>query len=225
MGQSAARLVRVKLLRWAPRSSRPLRAGKPPRGLIYASRVRPWAGVDLVWKESASAFEHDSNPVRLLLLTGQRRKEVAGIRWTELDFERAVWSLPADRTKNGQAHDVPLSDLVLEILRGREPRGERELIFGEGKGSFSGWSQAKARLDRRSDVSAWRLHDIRRTVVTGMAELGVQPHIIEAAVNHLSGHKAGVAGIYNRATYAAEKRCALSVWTDHTRALADSDMT
>ncbi len=70
--------------------------------------------------------------VRLLLLTGQRREEVAGIRWTELDLERAVWSLPADRTKNGQAHDVPLSDLMLEILRGREPRGERELIFGEG---------------------------------------------------------------------------------------------
>ena len=177
-----------------------------------------------IWTATIGSGDY-ATIVRLLLLTGQRREEVAGIRWTELDFERAVWSLPADRTKNGQAHDVPLSDLVLEILMGREPRGERELIFGEGKGSFSGWSQAKARLDRRSDVSGWRLHDIRRTVVKGMAELGVQPHIIEAAVNHLSGHKAGVAGIYNRATYAAEKRCALSAWADHIRTLADSELT
>ena len=177
-----------------------------------------------IWRATSGSGDY-ATIVRLLLLTGQRREEVAVIRWTKLDFERAVWSLPADRTKNGQAYDVPLSDLALEILRDHEPRGERELIFGEGKGSFSGWSQAKSRLDRRSDVSGWRLHDIRRTVVTGMAELGVQPHIIEAAVNHLSGHKAGVAGIYNRATYAAEKRCALSAWTDHIRFLAESDLT
>ena len=120
---------------------------------------------------------------------------------------------------------MPLSDLVLEILMGRAPRGERELIFGEGKGSFSGWSQAKARLDRRSDVSGWRLHDIRRTVVTGMAELGVQPHIIEAAVNHLSGHKAGVAGIYNRATYATEKFDAMTLWASHVGTIVNEGMT
>jgi integrase len=143
--------------------------------------------------------------------------------WQELDFDQAIWSLPADRTKNGQAHDVPLSRDVLSILQQRERRGDRQLLFGEGKGSYSGWSQAKARLDRRSGVVGWRIHDIRRTVVTGMAELGVQPHIIEATVNHLSGHKAGVAGIYNRATYATEKRDAMRLWADHVAAIVNDD--
>ena len=88
------------------------------------------------------------------------------------------------------------------------------------RGPFAGWSQCKARLDRRSQVSGWRLHDLRRTVVTGMAELGVQPHVVEAVVNHASGHKAGVAGVYNRATYAAEKRAALQIWADHLTEVA-----
>ncbi len=161
--------------------------------------------------------------VRLLLLTGQRREEVAGMPWRELDLERALWSLPSDRTKNGQAHDVPLSSAALEIVSRLRRRGDRELIFGEGEGSFSGWSQAKRRLDARSGVSDWRLHDIRRTAVTGMAELGVQPHVIEALINHLSGHKVGVAGIYNRATYAAEKRAAMVIWSDHVDKIVNAN--
>ncbi|MGI9509639.1 MAG: site-specific integrase, partial [Geminicoccaceae bacterium] len=159
------------------------------------------------------------------LLTGQRREEVAGMCWKELDLERGLWSLTADRTKNGQAHDVPLSDMALGILKGLRERGGRELIFGEGKGAFSGWSQAKMRLDRRSGVSGWRVHDFRRTVVTGMAELGVQPHIIEAAVNHLSGHRAGVAGIYYRATYATEKTNAMNRWAHHVGTVVNKNLT
>jgi integrase len=88
-------------------------------------------------------------------------------------------------------------------------------VFGAGKGGFSGWGQSKARMDRRSGLSGWRIHDLRRTSVTGMAEIGIQPHVIEAVVNHVSGHKGGVAGIYNRAGYAAEKRDALQRWADH----------
>jgi integrase len=110
---------------------------------------------------------------------------------------------------------VPLSNTALEILKSRERSPGRELVFGAGKGPFSGWSKAKAGLDKGSAMSDWRIHDIRRTVVTGMAEFGVQPHIIEAVVNHLSGHKGGVAGIYNRATYAAEKCDAMEKWADH----------
>ena len=153
--------------------------------------------------------------VRLLLLTGQRREEVAGMCWNELDLDRALWSIPAGRTKNGRAHDVPLSNTALEILKSRERSPGRELVFGAGKGPFSGWSKAKAGLDKGSAMSDWRIRDIRRTVVTGMAESGVQPHIIEAVVNHLSGHKGGVAAIYNRATYAAEKCDAMEKWADH----------
>lgn len=146
------------------------------------------------------------------------------MRWQELDLEGAVWCLPAERTKNGKAHDVPLTEATTEILRNRERRDDRDLVFGQGKGSFSGWSQAKARLDAHSGVSGWRVHDLRRTVVTGMAELGIQPHVIEALVNHLSGHKAGVAGIYNRAVYAAEKREAAAVWANHIDKIVNSGL-
>ena len=107
-------------------------------------------------------------------------------------------------------------------------------IFGDGSGGFSGWSRAKAALDRRineariehlgkraEEITPWRIHDIRRTVATGMADIGVLPHIIEASLNHISGHKAGVAGIYNRATCASEKRTALERWADHIETLVE----
>jgi integrase len=105
-------------------------------------------------------------------------------------------------------------------------RNGRELVFGEGTGGFSGWSRSKIRLDRRiaelgAAVRLWRLHDIRRTGATGMATLGVQPHVIEAVLNHVSGHKAGVAGIYNRAQYSTEKRQALELWSNHLSGLLE----
>jgi hypothetical protein len=110
-------------------------------------------------------------------------------------------------------------------------RDGRALVFGLGEGGFSGWSKGKAALDARiatnrakeagradlrpeDALAPWRLHDLRRSVVTHMAEIGIQPHVIEAAVNHISGHRAGVAGVYNRATYAVEKRTALDRWAE-----------
>jgi integrase len=114
--------------------------------------------------------------------------------------------LPAARTKNRLEHDVPLSPAATVILTGTPRRAGRDLVFGEGVGGFSGWSLAKAALDKRLPIKPWRLHDLRRTAATRMGDLGVLPHVIEAVLNHISGHKAGVAGIYNRATYAAEKR-------------------
>ena len=202
--------------------SNPVAGTAAPANEQKRDRVLTNDEIRAIWTATIGSGDY-ATIVRLLMLTGQRREEVAGMRWQELDFDQAIWSLPADRTKNGQAHDVPLSRDVLSILRQRERRGDRQLLFGEGKGSYSGWSQAKARLDRRSGVVGWRIHDIRRTVVTGMAELGVQPHIIEATVNHLSGHKAGVAGIYNRATYATEKRHAMRLWADHIAAIVNDD--
>ncbi len=157
--------------------------------------------------------------VRLLLLTGQRREEVAAMRWSEIDLDRRLWEIPGTRTKNHRPHQVPLSDQVATILQALPRRDGRDLVFGTGKGGFSGWGQSKARSDRRSGLSDWRIHDLRRTAVTGMAELGIQPHVIEAVVNHISGHKGGVAGIYNRATYADEKRIALQRWADHVSRL------
>lgn len=148
--------------------------------------------------------------VRLLLMTGQRRDEVADMAWAELDLAGAVWSLPDARVKNGQGHDVPLSAPALEILAATDRVEGRSLVFGQGEGGFQGFSRAKASLDKRSGVTGWRLHDLRRTAATVMADrLKVLPHVVEAVLNHISGHKGGVAGIYNRALYATEKREAL----------------
>ncbi|ANY85289.1 hypothetical protein BB934_44805 (plasmid) [Microvirga ossetica] len=168
--------------------------------------------------------------VRLLILTGQRREEVGGMAWSELDLHRACWSIPRERTKNGLPHGVPLTEAALEVLRGCPRREGRQLVFGEAEGPFQGWSKAKAALDKRilkngEQLAAWRLHDIRRTAATRMAEMGILPHVVEAVLNHASGHKAGVAGIYNRATYAQEKRAALNTWTMHVLSLATMQPT
>ena len=167
-----------------------------------------------LWKETDRQGDFAAI-VRLLLLTAQRREEVASMRWSEIDLEQRLWEIPSARTKNGRPHQVPLADQVFSTLEPMLRREGRDLVFGTGKGGFSGWGQCKKRSDRRSGLTNWRIHDLRRTAVTGMAELGIQPHLIEAVVNHVSGHKAGVAGIYNRATYAEEKRTALQRWADH----------
>lgn len=157
--------------------------------------------------------------VRLLILTGARRDEVADIRWGEILPGRDVWVIPHVRTKNKLAHAVPLMPLALAVL-GERGDAERALVFGSGKGGFSGFSKRKAALDRQLGFSEpWRIHDLRRTVSTGMNTLGVQPHIVEVVLNHVSGFRAGVAGTYNRASYELEKRAALSLWADHVAAL------
>jgi integrase len=152
--------------------------------------------------------------VRLLLLTGQRRQEFASLQWGEIDFDTGRIALPANRTKNGRAHIIPMSDSVKAILQARPRNPDRDHVFGQRGGAYSDWGYAKVALDAKLKIPAWRIHDLRRTCATGMAELGVQPHIIEAVLNHVSGHKAGVAGIYNRASYEAEKRRALELWAN-----------
>jgi integrase len=143
-----------------------------------------------------------------------------------VNVARAVWSIPGDRTKNGRPHEVPLPASAAQILNEAQMEVGSGCLFGEARGSFQGWSKAKAALDQRiavagSSLTPWRLHDLRRTVATRMADLGVQPHIIEAVLNHVSGHRAGVAGVYNRALYAAEKRRALELWSEHVRTVVE----
>lgn len=161
--------------------------------------------------------------VRLLMLTAQRREEVGYMDWPEVDLRTAVWSIPKERTKNGLTHDVPLSDMALAIIAST-PRRAGFRVFGEGENGHKGWSKSKLFFDKRiaaHKVRPWRLHDLRRTAATRMADLGVMPHVIEAILNHVSGHKAGVAGIYNRAAYAREKREALNLWAEHLLQLSE----
>jgi integrase len=169
--------------------------------------------------------------LRLLILTGQRREEVGGMLWQELDFEQGVWSLGSERVKNGVPHQIPLPPRALAILESIAKRKGRSLVFGSGEGNFSGWSDSKRRLDRRLNLALrqehgpgeklvpWRVHDIRRTVATRMSDLGVPPHAVEAVLNHTSGTKRGIAGVYNRSTYSSEKRIALARWGEHVAAL------
>ncbi|WP_083374470.1 site-specific integrase [Methylobacterium sp. C1] len=176
--------------------------------------------------------------VKLLLLTGQRRNEVGGMRWCEIDSAARVWRLPAERTKNGLPHDVPLSLAVREILETVPRRAGREFLFGDSGGPYQGWSRSKASLDKRitetriwlhgrnaQGIAPWRLHDLRRTVVTHMNEnLRVLPHVVEAVVNHITGPaRMGVAGVYNRATYTSEKTSALDKWSEYVDLIISAD--
>lgn len=172
--------------------------------------------------------DHYGAIVKLLMLTGQRREEIGGLCRSEID--EFGFLLPPARTKNQRPHFVPLSDPAHAIID-EQPSRARDLLFGFGEGGFSGWSAAKKKLDARIDnldgktPPEWRLHDLRRTAATGMANLGVQPHVIEAILNHVSGHKAGVAGVYNRSTYEPEKRAALDLWANHVMAVIEAEQT
>lgn len=181
---------------------------------VARDRVLSDAELIAVWR--ACGDDDFGRILKLLLLTGQRRDEVAGMAWDELDLAGGLWTLPAPRSKNRRPHDIPLSATALDILA-RVPRlAGRDLVFGAGVGPFSGFTKAKERLDERAGITVpWRLHDLRRTAATGMAGIGVLPHVVEAVLNHVSGSRAGVAGIYNRASYASEKRAALDAWDAH----------
>ncbi len=149
-----------------------------------------------------------------VLATAQRRSEVAGIRWQDVDLDQALWIIPREQTKSDRAHEVPLSALAIEILDGL-PRMHAELVFPDcrhGRNPVSGFSKAKAITDKLvGDAAApWRLHDLRRTAATGMARLGVSTSMISRVLNHANGH--GVTGIYDRHGYLDEKRQALDIW-------------
>lgn len=169
-----------------------------------------------IWKNTNPMTDF-GRIVRLLTLTATRRREIGEMSWSEVDMVKRTLTLPGERTKNHRAHTVPLVDEALEILRDKPRMLGRDVVFGvRGKG-FCDWHRAMIALYARlgTEVKPFTLHDLRRTAATGMADLGVQPHVIEEVLGHSrSGHKSGVAGIYNRAAYEADKRAALERWAD-----------
>jgi integrase len=163
--------------------------------------------------------------VRLLILTGARREEVGAMKWTEVDLAAKTWTLPAARAKNNVEHVIPLSDAALSILQTLPRIGKAGFVFTvTGRTPISGWSRAKAQLDkaileamRKGDLKAepmagWTIHDLRRTMATGLAGLGVALPVVEKILNHLSGSFGGVAGVYQRFAFADEKRQAVDRW-------------
>jgi integrase len=152
--------------------------------------------------------------VELLALTGQRREEVAGLQWEELDLARRLWALPRSRTKNAKAHLVHLSEQSMAVLTRAE--GPGPYVFSLlGTKPFQEFSRAKRRLDELSGVTGWRLHDLRRTCVSGMARLGIAPHIADKILNHQAGTISGVAAVYQRHDFLAERRTAVEKWGAH----------
>ncbi|HEY3643175.1 MAG TPA: tyrosine-type recombinase/integrase [Xanthobacteraceae bacterium] len=152
--------------------------------------------------------------VEFLALTGQRREEVARCGSEEIDFETRTWTLPSERTKNGKLHIVHLSDPAIVVLE--EMKKESKYVFSTtGEARFLAFSTAKRELDKASGVTGWRLHDLRRTCVSGMARLGVPPHVADKVLNHQSGTISGVAAVYQRHDFLSERREALNKWGDH----------
>jgi integrase len=179
-----------------------------------ASRERVLTHDELrkVWRNLGE--DKFSDIVRLLLLTGQRRGEISALAWSEVDLAKGMIILPPARTKNKRQHELPLSRQALAIIERQPRRNSSEFLFSDVKG-YKDWDTGKTKLDERIQIAPWRLHDLRRTCATQLGELGVQPHHIEAILNHYSGHRAGVAGVYQRAKYEPEMRDALQRWADH----------
>jgi integrase len=187
-------------------------------------RDRVFTDAELVATWNACGDDDFGRIVRLLVLLGSRPREIGGMRAGELDLEAGTWELPEERSKNHRAHLIDLPPAALKIVRMVFPLGEREHLFGARSiHGFTEWGHDKEALDRRLNgaVKAWQLRDLRRTVATRMGDIKVHPHVIEAVLNHHSGYRAGVAGVYNRSPYRDEVKTALARWSEHVLALVD----
>jgi integrase len=223
------------LFKWAMRHRRSAMKANPVIGTFRPGpppprdRVLSDDEIASLWTACDEAVEPFGRIIRLLLLTGCRLNEIAKLEWKELNEEFSTIALPGRRTKNSLPLVVMLPPLAREIIKGVKRVEDCPYVFTiTGKTPPSGWSKVKTRLDEvmveaakkdKTTLAPWRLHDLRRTAATGMAELGIAPHIVEAALNHVSGARAGVAGTYNRAQYVEEKRAALERWAAHVEGI------
>jgi integrase len=202
----------------------------PPAPERSRDRILSDDELRMVW----SAVEKEGWPfgplVKLLILTGQRLAEVGSMRWDEVDLENRLWTLPAERVKNDQRHEVPLSDAVVVIITAL-PRIKttKGFVFTTRRdAAVSGFSRAKDRLDiaiagalpaGSAQLEHWTFHDLRRTMASGMARLGIQLPVIEKVINHTSGTFRGVVGVYQRHSFSDEKRKALDAWASFVTGL------
>jgi integrase len=159
--------------------------------------------------------------IQILILTAQRRNEVSEMTWDELDLETSTWTIPAERTKNEKPHLVHLTEHAKAVI-GKIPNAGNFVFTSNGNTPFSGFSKSKKRLDEHSGVDNWRIHDIRRTVTSGLAKIGIAPHIADKILNHQSGTISGVAAIYQRHEYIEERLNALDVWDCYVISLVDN---
>jgi integrase len=195
-------------------------ANLPLKPTVRRERVLADAELRAIWQATARPGSFNSI-VRLLILTAQRRDECAGMAWSELSHDLTVWTIPATRAKNGQDNIVPLGSPAQDILKAASRYEGNPLVFPGDNGVFSGWSKSKDRLDQRSGVSEWTLHDLRRTTATGLQRLGARLEVTEAILNHVAGSRAGIVGVYQRHHWANEKRAALNAWGEYVAAIIE----
>ena len=202
-------------------------AGIKPRTVeTPRDRVLSDAELAAVWLAADALEQPYAAFVQLLVLTGQRLREVSELEWGEIDLEKRVWVLPRKRAKNRIEHMIPLSDQTIEILKALPRIAGSDFVFTiNGRHPIRGTHQVKRRLDALipPDTPPWVLHDIRRTVASGMARLGVNLPVIEKLLNHLSGSFASIVGVYQRHSFADEKRAAMQTWSRHVEALVSGE--
>ncbi len=154
--------------------------------------------------------------LKILILTAQRRGEVSGMRWSELDLKNKIWTIPKERAKNGRAHMVPLSEPVIKILETLPRFLHSDFVFTTtGKTPVSGHGKYKKRIDETTGITGWVFHDFRRTGASRMAQVGINPYVVEKVLNHVSGTFSGVLGVYQQYGYDKEKREALNKWAEY----------
>lgn len=207
-----------KMFNWAVArdiiTASPCAGVKPPTAERSRDRVLSDSELRDVWHAANKVGGPFGALVQLLIVTGQRRDEVAQMRWAEIDLDGRLWTLAPARVKNDQPHDVPLSDSAIAILQVLPRIGNEYVLTTNGEAPSSNYAKNKRRLDALlpDDMPPWRLHDLRRTAASGMARLGVNLPIIEKVLNHSSGSFAGIVGVYQKHTFADENRQALQNW-------------
>lgn len=203
-------------------------AGRPPAPKSR-DRVLTDSELGILWNVLDDEPAPFGPAIKLLILTGQRRSEVFEADRSEFDAEAKLWTIPRERAKNGVAHLVPLSEEALTIIESLPVRDDSDKLFparGNGENGPSGFSKTIARvraaLEKEAErpISRWTLHDLRRTLATGLQRLGVRLEVTEAVLNHISGSRAGIVGVYQRHDYFKEKREALAAWAKEVNRLA-----
>jgi integrase len=213
---------------------------KGPQSAEARDRVLSNEEVRAFWQAATEQNWPFSSVFKVLLLTGQRREEVAGMRWREVDLDAGQWTIAKERCKNGKAHAVDLHPEAVRLLgplgEAAAPRLMKNTMEGEdlvysttGTTPVSGFSKVKARIDARMQeilgdkFQPWRIHDLRRTAASGMAALGFQPHVIERVLNHVSGAQGGLVSVYQRHEYRDERKRAIVAWGDHVMQLVSEE--
>ena len=230
-------LARLRtLFGWAVEKDRipanPCDGLRPPTKEKSRDRVLSEEEIRTFWR-AADELDWPFGPLfKLLLLTAQRRDEVASMEWSEINLDTGLWTIPREKAKNDHGHDVQLSMEALAIIKA-PPRVAGPYVFStNGKTPVSGFSRAKERLDAsmlatlkeaaaEATLDPWILHDLRRTATTGMAGLRIPPHVVDRILNHTSGTIRGVARVYNRFEYAEDRKAALEAWGRAVSAIVD----